>query len=157
MSKKRPISFPERIRKIKSAGILQSKSLSPATDIEEMDSLETRIKKIIGLFDKFKNKSTTMIYFVMYDIEDNKVRREIAKYLERMGCVRVQKSIFLAETERAVYRQISLNLAEINQMYDNNDSILLVPVSTDQIGAMKIIGQEIEVDAILNNKNTLFF
>jgi CRISPR-associated protein Cas2 len=32
-----------------------------------------------------------------------------------------------------------------------------VPVSTDELRAMKIIGQNIDVDLIVRNKNTLFF
>lgn len=42
-------------------------------------------------------------------------------------------------------------------MYDNNDSILIVPLSEDYARAMKIIGQEVDVDLILHSKNTLFF
>ena len=40
---------------------------------------------------------------------------------------------------------------------NNNDSIFLVPVSTDEIRAMSVIGQNIDFDLILQNKNTLFF
>lgn len=98
-----------------------------------------------------------MIYFVMYDIENNKVRSLISKYLLKKGCMRVQKSIFLADTDRKVYDDIRKDLHEVQQCYDNNDSILLVPVSTDEIQAMKIIGQNIDVDLILKNRNTLFF
>ncbi|MBQ3950872.1 MAG: CRISPR-associated endonuclease Cas2, partial [Bacteroidales bacterium] len=32
----------------------------------------------------------------MYDIASNKVRRAVVKYLQRRGCHRVQRSIFLA-------------------------------------------------------------
>jgi hypothetical protein len=45
----------------------------------------------------------------------------------------------------------------VQECYENNDSILLVPVSTDEIKAMKVIGQNIDFDLILKNKNTLFF
>jgi CRISPR-associated protein Cas2 len=42
-------------------------------------------------------------------------------------------------------------------MYDNNDSILIVPLSEDYARAMKIIGQDVDIDLILHSKNTLFF
>lgn len=97
-----------------------------------------------------------MIYFIMYDIESNKVRTLVAKYLIRKGCTRVQKSIFIASTERPVFDEIRKDLKEVQECYDNSDSILLVPVSTDEIRAMKVIGQNIDFDLALKNKNTLF-
>ena len=97
-----------------------------------------------------------MIYFIMYDIESNKVRTLVAKYLIRKGCTRVQKSIFIASSERPVFDEIRKDLKEVQECYDNSDSILLVPVSTDEIRAMKVIGQNIDFDLALKNKNTLF-
>lgn len=52
---------------------------------------------------------------------------------------------------------IAQKLTEIKKMYDNNDSILIVPLSEDYARAMKIIGQEVDIDLILHSKNTLFF
>ena len=43
------------------------------------------------------------------------------------------------------------------EAYENNDSIIVLPVSTDYVRMMKIIGQKIEVDIITHSKNTLFF
>ncbi len=93
----------------------------------------------------------------MYDIESNRVRNQIVKYLIRTGCTRVQKSIFLADLPIAVYDEIRTNLTEVQQCYDNEDSILIVPISTDYLRSMKVIGQTLDVDLILKTKNTLFF
>lgn len=93
----------------------------------------------------------------MYDIESNKVRAQIVKYLLRNGCVRVQKSIFLADLPPDTYHAIRDELSEVQACYENDDSILIVPVSTDHLKAMKIIGKSIDVDVIVKNKNTLFF
>ena len=93
----------------------------------------------------------------MYDIENNKVRTLISKYLLKKGCQRVQKSVFFAESERSVYNEIKKDLLEVQESYDNNDSIFLVPVSTDQMRAMKVIGQNIDFDIVIQEKNTLFF
>lgn len=93
----------------------------------------------------------------MYDIESNKVRNQIVKYLIRKGCTRVQKSIFLADLPTADYDEIRTNLTEVQQCYDNEDSILIVPISTDYLRSMKIIGQTLDVELILKTKNTLFF
>lgn len=73
------------------------------------------------------------------------------------GCTRVQKSIFMASLPSETINDISQKLIDIQRMYDNNDSILVVPLSDDYARAMKIIGQEVNLDLILHDKNTLFF
>ena len=93
----------------------------------------------------------------MYDITSNKVRTTIAKFLLKKGCTRVQKSIFMADMPSDEVQDIAQKLTEIQKMYDNNDSILIVPLSEDYARAMKIIGQEVDIDLILHSKNTLFF
>ena len=98
-----------------------------------------------------------MVFFVMYDIESNKVRALVHKYLKRMGCTPIQRSIFLADASMDIYRKIQSDLSEVQQAYDNNDSIIVLPVTTDYLHMMKIIGQKIEVDVITHSKSTLFF
>lgn len=98
-----------------------------------------------------------MLFFVMYDIESNKVRRYVVKYLEKKGCFRVQKSIFLADLPMENYQAIRADLAEVQAAYENMDSILVVPISTDYLRAMKVIGENIDIDIVTHNKNTLFF
>ncbi len=93
----------------------------------------------------------------MYDIESNKVRREIAKYLMDKGCFRIQKSIFLAQLDRSIYEQIKQDLTEVQALYDNQDSIIVCPLATDELRAMKVIGQKINIDIITRSANTLFF
>lgn len=98
-----------------------------------------------------------MLFFVMYDIESNKVRRYVVKYLERQGCTRIQKSIFLADLEMSKFNEIKNDLAEVQAVYENNDSILVVPITTEYLRSMKIIGQNIDIDVITHSRNTLFF
>lgn len=93
----------------------------------------------------------------MYDIESNKVRRLVCKYLIREGCSRVQRSIFLADLPIDSYYRIKNDLAEIQALYDNEDSIIVLPVSTDYLRMMKVIGKTVDVDIITHTKNTLFF
>jgi hypothetical protein len=42
-------------------------------------------------------------------------------------------------------------------MYENSDSILIVPISEDAVGGMKLIGQDIQLDLVLDKKSTMFF
>lgn len=93
----------------------------------------------------------------MYDIESNKVRYNVVKYLERMGCFRIQKSIFLADLSIQKYETIKSDLAEVQSLYENHDSIIVCPVSSDLLQSMKVIGKHINLDVITRSKNTLFF
>ncbi len=125
--------------------------------IDSLPSIEDRVDKILGIVELSKSKSGYMLFFVMYDIESNKVRSQVVRYLQRQGCSRVQKSIFLANLPVSVYDTIRQDLTEVQAAYDNNDSILVVPISTDLLQAMKIIGQSIDVDVITKSKSTIFF
>ena len=98
-----------------------------------------------------------MMFFVMYDIESDKVRRYVVKYLERQGCSRIQRSIFLANLPMEKFNEIKDDLQEVQATYDNHDSILVVPITSEYLKAMKIIGQNINVDIITHTRNTLFF
>lgn len=156
--KKEPPSFVEKMQKFIHAGI--SGSAVPNridNDLDNLSSLEERVSKVLGIVNRSNRSATSMLFFVMYDIESNKVRNQVVKYLQRKGCVRVQKSIFLADLEIAEYNNIRNDLAEVQAAYENKDSILVVPISSDYLRSMKIIGQKVELDVIMHSKNTLFF
>lgn len=158
-NKKKELTFVEKMRLLKKAGLEHAKEIDSdhIEDIDQISSLEERLQKILGIFNNHRKLSTHMLYFVMYDIENDKIRTRIAKYLEDKGCVRVQKSIFFARTERAVFNEIHKTLKEIQDMYENDDSLFFVPVSTDQMRSMKIVGRNVDFDLIMDNRNTLFF
>lgn len=156
--KKKEISFAEKLRIIKQAGLENAKPIEQINEeiTDNILSIDDRIKKILGIFNNYK-KTNNMLYFIMYDIENNKVRNYIAKYLIKNGCVRVQKSIFLADTQRETFNEVHRTLKEVNDLYDNHDSIIFTPVSVDELRAMKLIGKNIDFDLVMNNKTTLFF
>ncbi|MGC8866165.1 MAG: CRISPR-associated endonuclease Cas2 [Bacteroidales bacterium] len=120
----------------------------------ELESLPSRIQKILGL-SQTPQKAEEMTFWIMYDIEDNKIRRYIARYLEKKGFLRVQKSVFLARAERNDFKEIAEALREVNQLYENHDSIILIPVSTDELHAMHLIGKEIGIEAYEKRPNTM--
>lgn len=125
--------------------------------IEELATLEERIKVILDIINKREHKSTDVIFFVMYDIASNKVRRTVVKYLLRQGCYRVQRSIFLADLSAEKCALIQKDLTAVQAMYDNKDSIFIVPLSIDYIRSMKVIGENVDFDLILKTKTTMFF
>lgn len=98
-----------------------------------------------------------MLFFVMYDIENNKVRRLVVRYLQKSGCTRIQKSIFLADSTMAVYNKVREDLAAVQAVYDNQDSIIVLPITTDYLRMMKIIGKTVNIDVITKAQSTLFF
>lgn len=151
-------NFIRRMSKFYHSGILDSPIPNrTVSGIDDLPSLEERVEKILGIAHNDKNNKGNMLFFVMYDIESNKVRNQVVKYLQRQGCSRVQKSIFLANLSANKYNTIKQDLTEVQAAYENSDSILVVPISTDILQAMKIIGQSIDVDVITKSKNTLFF
>jgi CRISPR-associated protein Cas2 len=155
--RKKIVPFAEKMLKRYSAGLsAESPDLKQVVNLDDLPLLESRVSEVLQIV-KRKHDKSRMLFFVMYDIESNKVRNQIVKYLIRKGCFRVQKSIFLADLEHAVYQEIKDDLADVQACYENEDSILVVPISTDYLQAMRIIGKNINLDLVLKNKNTLFF
>lgn len=156
-AKKPPLSFVEQMKKLIASGIIDSPKIAVKDDCDALTPLEERVQNILGLSDNTRKRKDRMLFFVMYDIESDKVRRLVVKYLIREGCTRIQKSIFLADRPVATYNKIKSDLAEVQAVYDNDDSIIVLPVTTDYLRMMKVIGKNIDVVFLTHNKNTLFF
>ena len=156
--KKDALTYLQKLRKLKTSGLEHSPVVNRvANDLDALPTLEERVRTILGIIKKREIIANDMLFFVMYDIESNKVRYNIVKYLERMGCFRIQKSIFLANLSMEKYEDIKHDLAEVQDLYENHDSIIVCPVSSDYLSSMKVIGQSINLDLITRSKNTLFF
>lgn len=147
----------KKIEKLKEAGLgVSGTKPIGVTDDDELKPLPERIKLILGIIKSKPAKSTTMNYLILYDIERNKVRGLIAKYLLSMGCIRIQKSVFLAHTDHQKFDQIRTTLKEINEVYENQDSIILVPMNVSDARSMKLIGKNVNIDQIIDPPNTVF-
>ena len=97
--KRPPITLLQKLQQLKASGMEPERSKGviprePPIDDSELPDLKCRIQKILGMIESPTRNPGNMLFFVMYDIESNKVRRLVAKYLEEKGCTRVQKSIF---------------------------------------------------------------
>ncbi len=152
------VTFARLMMQLKQAGLPDKKKIliQNESGTITLENIDERIRNLLGIFRSFTKRNNNMIYFIMYDIEHNKIRNYIAKYLQRKGCTRVQKSIFLASTDRKKYDEIQNTLKSVQEMYENNDSVFFVPVSTDEIRAMKVIGKSVDFDLITGSRNTLF-
>jgi CRISPR-associated endonuclease Cas2 len=156
--KNKPISLKERLERMRNAGILQkSKTATHMGSDDILAPLPDRIKTILGIIKHKPQKATTMNYMIMYDIEDNKVRRLVSKYLEKEGCIRIQKSVFMANTDHPKFNTIHNTLKDINEFYENADSIILVPVNVADVRSMKLIGSNVNIDILVDPPNTIFF
>lgn len=155
--KKPPLSFVQKMKALSESGISGSPRPGSTEPDDRLLPLTVRIDRILGLTEKARKQNGRMLFFVMYDIESDKVRRLVVRYLQKSGCTRVQKSIFLAECPVATYNRIREDLAEVQAVYDNQDSIIVLPVTTDYLRMMKIIGKEVNIDVITKTKNTIFF
>lgn len=156
---KKSYTLAQRLHKIKQAGLTTAPAGSGAKQTSDrMDEpLEERIRKMLHLLQTAPVKATRMTFLILYDIEDNKVRHQVAKYLKSKGCIRIQKSVFLISAEHKLFEQIYADLHEVQQYYENNDSIILVPFNTADARSMKVIGKDVQVNTIINKPNTLFF
>jgi len=157
-TKRQPIDHLQVLRRLQSAGIDGLHPINrPSQALDKLPTLQERINQLFNIIQQPSRPATNMLFFVMYDIESDKVRYHVVKYLERQGCLRIQKSIFLADTPAETYQAIKTDLAEVQSLYENHDSIIICPVSTDLLQAMSVIGKSVSLDIILKNKNTLFF
>lgn len=142
----------------------QRKAL-PALTPEQLLSATTNPEEIPEQFARFldwftRNTAKTpdeMYCFIMYDIENNKVRRLVAKYLEKKGCIRVQKSVFFARITRKMHREVLDILRKAQNCYDNQDTIMVLPVGEDMLNALTCIGKNFELELITAPKHTLIF
>ena len=96
-----------------------------------------------------------VVFVVMYDITDDRVRKYVADFLLREGMVRIQKSVFLGKRPVKAYRMLADKLHEINGMYANYDSILVMPVPEDKAYRMRVIGVDLDVRMVLARPNVL--
>jgi CRISPR-associated endonuclease Cas2 len=152
--KKVVFNLREKLEKIHAAGI---KPASTIVSKNELPDLNARIKSILQIVQAEPIKATEMTYLIMYDITDDKVRTQIAKYLIKQGCVRIQMSVYLVKSKNNKFTEIHSTLKEVNEFYENADSIILVPINASDVRSMKLIGKNVDISTIVDKPNTLFF
>ena len=155
-SKPKELTLREKIERIKKAGIKELPIIAEEED-EVLMPLPERIAKILGIVQSKPIKATTMTYLITYDITNDKVRKLISKFLLSKGCIRIQKSVFMANTEHSKFKDIHETLKDINSFYENADSIILVPINVSDVRSMKLIGQNVDIETLVNPPNTVFF
>jgi len=100
-----------------------------------------------------------MLYIICYDIENNTIRSRIAKALERYGCQRLQKSVFIGELNPKKYQSLRTELSA--EAYDRNfaatDNVIMQPIEPHLFAQLRLIGSNETLRQLKDKPNTLFF
>jgi CRISPR-associated protein Cas2 len=94
-----------------------------------------------------------MTYLICYDITDDRVRLQLAKKLERAGCVRLQKSVFLAphfDQKRLILLRGGLLRLLSKYTLSIDESLLAIPIEKDNTTDMVWAGTSNHLLSILN-------
>jgi CRISPR-associated endonuclease Cas2 len=155
---KKEFDLKEKIERLRNSGFSEKTELlsSKKTELDSLKTLPERIELILGIIKKEPLKAIEMNYLILYDIEKNKIRNLISKYLIQKGCIRIQKSVFLVHSNHKKFDEIKETLAEINDIYENEDSIILIPINVSDARSMKLIGKNVDINQIVNRPNTVF-
>lgn len=92
-----------------------------------------------------------MTYLICYDISEDRVRTRLAKRLERAGCVRLQKSVFVApnfDTRRLEILRGSL-LKLLPTQLALEESLLLIPIERDNLSSIILLGDTVRTAGLL--------
>ena len=84
-----------------------------------------------------------MHYVICYDLESDRLREKVAKLLQRHGCNRVQKSVFVAadmSNKHLSMLQRALTSAMEKGTSAPQDSVLLIPLPDACAQATRAIG-----------------
>ncbi len=96
-----------------------------------------------------------MLVWVIYDISENKVRGRIAKECKNIGLYRVQKSVFLGDTEENLVDELKV---KVEDMIDREkDSVYIFPMSKTELNKAGLIGQAFDRELVSDEIISKFF
>lgn len=94
--------------------------------------------------------------FIFYDIEDNRLRVKLAKYLLEKGCQRVQKSVYLANISKKIYDEIFETFQELEEVFNPMDSIFMVPIGEYHLAEMRMVGKDVDMQFSRSQQHVIF-
>jgi len=94
--------------------------------------------------------------FIFYDIQNNRLRVKIAKYLLEKGCQRIQKSVYLANITKKVYNDIFETFQELEEVFDDLNSIFMVPIGEYHLAEMRMVGKDVDMEFSRSQKHVIF-
>lgn len=156
------LSIGERMARLRRSGLGAEDWLAPRPEPEPWigtgEGPASRLSEVLArVAARRPQRISDMMCIIAYDIESNKVRTQIAKYLISKGCVRIQKSVYFAVLSRRHYREMVEALRTINALYENEDSLFFLPVADDQLSRIELIGRDLYLSVARETPGTLFF
>ena len=83
-----------------------------------------------------------MHYIICYDIENDRLRAKTAKTLDRHGCSRVQRSVFVAP--ELAKKQLLRLQADLQRLLAGHlapgDSLIVVPLRDEHLPEIHVLG-----------------
>lgn len=95
-----------------------------------------------------------MIVWVMYDIKDDKARREISKRCKQAGLYRVQYSVFLGTLSPNEKDTLTLQCEE--WLNEEEDSLYVFPMSKEELRQTVLLGQAFDKKLVTDEVRALF-
>lgn len=89
-----------------------------------------------------------MLYWIMYDISETKIRNKAVKICKDNGLYRVQKSIFLGELNKNQKDEIKVHIE--NLIEKEKDSVYIFPTNKNFIYDTDIIGSGFDKELVSN-------
>ncbi len=100
-----------------------------------------------------------MTFFISYDITDDHLRTRLSKRLEREGCRRIQKSVFVAtDFDREAIRVLKTAVQKLlrgSAATLPTDSVLYIPVESDYFDQVIWQGDGIIWEQVLEKKYSM--
>ncbi len=95
-----------------------------------------------------------MIVWVVYDIQDNKARREISKICKQDGLYRVQYSVFLGTLTPSEKDSLTLRCSE--WLDEEVDSLYVFPMSKSELQQTVLLGQAFDKKLVTDEVREMF-
>jgi len=95
-----------------------------------------------------------MICWVIYDIEDNKIRNKVAKACKQAGLYRVQLSVFLGVLNNNEKDTLEIIFKDL--INEEKDKLYIFPMSKDELKQTVLLGQAFDKDFVTDEVKSLF-
>jgi len=95
-----------------------------------------------------------MICWVIYDIENDKTRQQVAKYCKQAGLYRVQLSVFLGKLEATRKDTLHLQIEEL--INADRDKVYLFPMTKQELQQTVLLGQAFDRKLVTDQVKALF-
>ncbi len=99
-------------------------------------------------------KQDEQLLWVIYDIQENKIRTKVAKTTLESGLYRVQKSVFLGSINKTRLDELKMRIADV--IDEEKDSIYIFPMCEADFKKTILMGQAFDKEMVTDEIRALF-